>query len=63
MSCKLCQSNNQKSFDSEISLYLPTLADVNTSPFLVFPKVFVCLDCGFIEGQLSDDDLGELKKS
>jgi hypothetical protein len=63
MSCKVCQSNNQKSFDSEISLYLPKLADMNEPPLLIFPKVTVCLDCGFIEGKLSDGDLGELKIS
>ena len=63
MSCRLCRSNNQESFDGEVVLYLPKLVDVDKPPFPVFPKVLVCLDCGFIEGKLSDGDLGQLKKS
>jgi hypothetical protein len=58
MSCRVCRSSSQKSFDSEINLHSQRLADLNKMPCVVFPTVLVCLDCGFIEGQLSNGDLG-----
>jgi hypothetical protein len=60
MSCKSCQSPNQCKFESEVSIYFPGLANLKKSPVLAYPHLQICLNCGFLESKLSDDELREL---
>jgi hypothetical protein len=62
MLCKSCGSKNQKAFDTETSVYRTEFAHANTPPVLIFPKLLICLDCGFIEGQLSESESTDLNK-
>ena len=57
MSCRLCQSDNQRAFESEINLHHPEVHDVKKLPAVVFPMLLVCLDCGFVEARLASDEL------
>jgi hypothetical protein len=57
MACGQCGSGNQKEFPAEICVHLPDLRNLNTPPTLAFPKLLVCLHCGFTQFALSDDAL------
>src|SRR4051812_39715435 len=53
MSCKSCSSGNLRNFATEIALHLkaPRVPHV-----FVFPEVLVCLDCGFSELVIEEED-------
>ncbi|HXY50337.1 MAG TPA: hypothetical protein VEI01_12855 [Terriglobales bacterium] len=60
MSCKLCQSENQSWFNSEINIHLPGLNNLRNPTVLVFPEITVCLDCGFTEFRLEETEVRRL---
>jgi hypothetical protein len=47
MSCTLCESSNQAEFTTEMMIHFRGLKNIDKPGVLVFPKVLVCLDCGF----------------
>ena len=46
MSCLLCASDNHAEFGGEILSYFRGLKNLDKPSVWVFPKLFVCLDCG-----------------
>jgi hypothetical protein len=61
MSCKSCHSENQSSFNGEIALHFPGLKGLNKPIVWVFPKLLVCLDCGFTEFAIPETELSALR--
>jgi hypothetical protein len=57
MQCKSCGSHNQTEFNAEINVHFPGLKNVDRPAVLVFPKLLLCLDCGFTEFTLSESEL------
>ena len=57
MSCRLCQSENQRTFPSEINIHFPGRENLAKPTVLAYPKVVVCLDCGFAELKLPETEL------
>jgi hypothetical protein len=49
MACKSCGSENQTEFASEISVHISGLKNVDKPTVMVFPRLLVCMDCGFAE--------------
>jgi hypothetical protein len=49
MSCKSCQSQNQRDLDGEVAIHVPGLKGLDKPKVWVFPKLLVCLNCGFTE--------------
>ena len=47
MSCRLCRSDNEAEFVAEMIIQFRGLENVDEPGVWVFPKLFVCLDCGF----------------
>jgi hypothetical protein len=47
MSCLLCASGREKEFTAEINIHFSGLNNLDRPGVLVFPKILVCLDCGF----------------
>jgi hypothetical protein len=49
MACVLCASKNEVDFPAEMILHFPVsgLQDLNKNGVFIYPKVLVCLDCGF----------------
>jgi hypothetical protein len=47
MYCALCESSNQAEFTTEIMIHFSGLKSIDKPGVLLFPKVLVCLDCGF----------------
>jgi hypothetical protein len=61
MSCKQCVSDKQKVFRGELAIHFPGWEGLTKPPVFVFPKMTVCLDCGFVEFQLLAEQLAQLK--
>ncbi len=60
MSCKSCKSENQSNFNGEIATHFPGLKGLDKPIVWVFPKLVVCLDCGFTEFAIPETELRQL---
>jgi hypothetical protein len=60
MSCKSCQSAYQSKLNGEIAVHFPGLKNVDKPIVWVFPKLVVCLDCGFTEFVIPATELRRL---
>jgi predicted nucleic-acid-binding Zn-ribbon protein len=58
--CKSCQSTNQSTFNGEIALHFPGLSGLDKPIVWVFPKLVVCLNCGFTEFSIPEAELQTL---
>jgi hypothetical protein len=61
MSCTSCGSENQMQFVTEINLHLTGTKTLSQPAVLVFPKVWVCLDCGLSQFTLPESEVVLLK--
>jgi hypothetical protein len=59
--CTSCQSENQKTFTSEIAIHFPGLEGLNKPTVWVFPRIFVCLDCGMAQFMVPEKELEVLR--
>jgi hypothetical protein len=57
MLCKKCGSDQLAEYGSEINLHSLGHADLDKQALLLFPKLTVCLKCGFTEFTLSESEL------
>lgn len=57
MSCKSCQSENQRNLNGEMGMQFPGLKGLDKPIVWLFPKVLVCLDCGFAEFTVPEKEL------
>lgn len=57
MACRSCGSENQKEFGAEINIHFPGRKFLDKPAVLVFPKLVVCLNCGFAEFTLPETEL------
>jgi hypothetical protein len=57
MSCRSCASSNQSQFGSEILIHQSGLKNLSKPTVWTFPKLLICLDCGFMEGVVPEDEL------
>lgn len=55
--CKSCGSWHLVRLSTETCLHFPGLSGLKRGPIFVFPKVTVCLDCGFVQSSLSTEEL------
>jgi hypothetical protein len=60
MACRPCGSENQKEFGAEINIHFPGRKGLDKPAVLVFPKLVVCLDCGFTQFTLPKAELHQL---
>lgn len=47
--CKSCYSVSQREFPAEINIHFPGLRNLEKRTVWAFPKLLVCLNCGFTE--------------
>ena len=47
--CKSCRTYNQKTFNGEMAIHFSGLEGLKKPIVWVFPKIAVCLICGFAE--------------
>lgn len=62
MPCKSCQSSDQRTFNGEIAIHFPGLDGLDKPIVWVFPKLVVCLQCGFSEFTVPERELQVLEK-
>jgi predicted nucleic-acid-binding Zn-ribbon protein len=57
VSCRSCPSNNQTQFGSEVVIHFSGLKNLAKPTVMVFPKIVVCLDCGYTEFTIPEAEL------
>jgi hypothetical protein len=57
MSCPSCASSNQSEFPVEMIIHLTGLKNVNNPGVLLFPRLLICLDCGFLRYKVPGAEL------
>jgi hypothetical protein len=60
MVCKRCASNHQSAFNGEIAIHFPGLKGLDKPIVWVFPKLAVCLECGFTQFSIPERELSVL---
>jgi hypothetical protein len=45
--CPSCLSSHQREFPAEVNIHLSGMKNIDNPGVLAYPKVLVCLDCGF----------------
>ena len=61
MSCLRCGSAKLNDFNGELAIHFPGLAGLDKPIVWVFPRLAVCLNCGFVEFVLPDEQREQLK--
>jgi hypothetical protein len=62
MACKSCASDHQTDFGAEINIHFPGLKGMDKPAIWAFPKLTVCLDCGYTEFTLLESEVQRLAK-
>jgi hypothetical protein len=62
MACKSCASENQRDFGAEINIHFPGMQGIDKPAVWAFPKLTVCLDCGYTEFTIPETELRRLAK-
>jgi hypothetical protein len=60
MSCLSCRSNNQAEFPTEMNIHFGGIKNIAKPGVWVFPKLLVCLDCGFSQLTVPAPELASL---
>jgi hypothetical protein len=62
MICKQCASDGQSLFTGEVAIHFPELKGLDKPIVWVFPKLAVCLDCGFAEFTVPESETRILRE-
>ena len=62
MSCARCASDNQVEFPAEMNIHFSGLKNLDKPGVWVFPRVLVCLHCGFSQFIVAGPELALLVK-
>jgi hypothetical protein len=62
MACRSCGSKDPTGFAAEMSVHVLGLENVDKSTVLVFPRLLVCMNCGFTELTMAENELRLLGK-
>ena len=62
MACKRCDSDNQSTFNGEVAIHFPGVKGLDKPIVWVFPKLVVCLNCGFTEFTISEGETRVLRE-
>jgi hypothetical protein len=60
MVCRSCQAKNVTEFGAEINIHFPAPEGLDEPSVFVFPKLVVCLACGFANFTLPETELRQL---
>jgi hypothetical protein len=60
MSCKHCHSENLRILNGEVAIHFPGREGLCKPLVFVFPKLLICLNCGFTEFVVPETDLRQL---
>ena len=57
MSCNRCKSDNRRNFNGELAIHFPGLKGLDMPIVWIFPKVTICLKCGFAQFEVPEREL------
>ena len=57
MLCKSCGAPNQNSLNAEMAIHVSGLKNLNRPMVWIFPRILVCMNCGFSEFCVPEDKL------
>ena len=60
MVCQVCHSANTRDYTAEINIHFPGRKGLNIPTVWVFPRLSVCLECGFTQFTIPDAELETL---
>jgi hypothetical protein len=60
MACSSCRSINVTEFGAEINIHFSGRESVDKPTVMIFPKLVVCLDCGFAHCAVPEPKLRQL---
>ena len=60
MICKSCSSDNSLRFSAEINVHFSGWEGLKRPGVFIFPKLLVCMDCGFTEFAIPERELAGL---
>ncbi len=60
MLCRVCASERRTEYASEINVHFSGAKSLDQPSVFVFPRISVCLDCGFSSFKLAAGELAEL---
>lgn len=63
VACPSCSSENQRKFNGELALHFPGLQGLDKPIVWAFPKILICLDCGFAVFALAEEPLKETRRT
>jgi hypothetical protein len=55
--CRRCNSNQTTCLGAEVNIHFAGLVGLDRPAVLVFPQLVVCLQCGFVEFDLDQEDI------
>ena len=58
--CRSCHSANKRIFNGEVAIHFSGLKGLDKPIVWVFPKLVVCLNCGFTEFAVPEAELRRL---
>jgi hypothetical protein len=61
MECKRCRSHDIHNFNGELGIHFPGREGLTKPLVWVFPKLMICLHCGFAEFVVPDEQREQLK--
>jgi len=62
MPCNKCESERQTEFSAELNVHFPGRKGRNSPAVLLYPKLLVCLNCGFTEFTIPKNELPRLAR-
>jgi hypothetical protein len=62
LACKGCQSEMQSVLNGEVAIHFPGMKGLEKPIVWVFPKLVVCVHCGFTEFAIPERELQVLKQ-
>ena len=61
MACRSCRSENQSELVAEINIHFPGWRGLDKPAVMAYPKLVVCLDCGFTQFTLPETETRALE--
>lgn len=60
MPCTFCTSGDQREFPAEVHIHFPGISNAGEPGVFVFPKLLLCLKCGFTSFMTPDCEVAQL---
>jgi len=62
MSCRSCQLQSEIELTAEMNIHFSGAANVDKPSVWAFPRLIVCLNCGFVEFVLEREELLQIRE-